>query len=531
MGGARLTPEQKQEMCRLYQTGLSTTEVAKQFGCTGQTVSAALKSNGIKTRLDGRMKAGDSDEFDRRLADRNPSIIRVGPYMGARNKTLFRCLKHNKEYEVISDNIMRGYRLRCCGVEERKAKARAKEEAAIAAKLARAKKAEELAQEKAKKAEERALAKAANELPKELIEELVDAFISGETVSSLMEKYSLSRGQVNRLVKQSGRKREIQPISRAQGLDKISIKEAKEKGLPFFFEERVCKRGHIDLWITGQNQCIVCKRLNNHEYSWRKDPVNHLLRPGFGLKCEQCGSEVVLKGQRTGYERSWSCSISETYKEDTRFCSKKCNDKWFSSRPERLERIRHRYHNDPEYRAKVMALAEKRRSDPKQKEWQAAYYKNYQEENKDKLAKYKRKWMSEKYETDVEFKIKMQLRHRVKEAIRHGYKSASTLELLGESVEHAKKHLESLWEEGMSWENWTSDGWHIDHIRPCATFDLTIPDQQQLCFSWRNLQPLWGSENVVKRHAYEPHDEVEWAGRMRELGYDGELFLLYGGDE
>jgi hypothetical protein len=168
-----------------------------------------------------------------------------------------------------------------------------------------------------------------------------------------------------------------------------------------------------------------------------------------------------------------------------------------------------------------------RAADPKEKGKRAAYYKIYQEENRKKLTNYKREWMNEKRETDVEFKIKMQLRHRVKESIRHGYKSAPTLELLGGSVEHTKAHLESLWEAGMTWDNWTNDGWHIDHIRPCASFDLTIPDQQRLCFNWRNLQPLWGLENAGTRDVYEPHHEVEWAGRMRELGYDGELFLLF----
>ena len=39
--------------------------------------------------------------------------------------------------------------------------------------------------------------------------------------------------------------------------------------------------------------------------------------------------------------------------------------------------------------------------------------------------------------------------------------------------------------------------------------------------------PLWASENISKNDNYEPADEVEWARLMRELGYDGELFLLF----
>ena len=58
-------------------------------------------------------------------------------------------------------------------------------------------------------------------------------------MASLTEKYSLGRNKIEGLIKKSGRKREIQVISRAQGLKQTTMKEAKEKGLAFFFEERV----------------------------------------------------------------------------------------------------------------------------------------------------------------------------------------------------------------------------------------------------------------------------------------------------
>ena len=79
----------------------------------------------------------------------------------------------------------------------------------------------------------------------------------------------------------------------------------------------------------------------------------------------------------------------------------------------------------------------------------------------------------------------------------------------------------------MTWDNWSHDGWHIDHKRPCASFNLVDTEQQRVCFNWRNLTPVWGQENMSKNDDYEPHHEVEWARRMRELGYEGELFLLF----
>ena len=40
--------------------------------------------------------------------------------------------------------------------------------------------------------------------------------------------------------------------------------------------------------------------------------------------------------------------------------------------------------------------------------------------------------------------------------------------------------------------------WHVDHIIPCASFDFSDPKQQELCFHYTNLQPLWAEDNLKK---------------------------------
>lgn len=64
-------------------------------------------------------------------------------------------------------------------------------------------------------------------------------------------------------------------------------------------------------------------------------------------------------------------------------------------------------------------------------------------------------------------------------------------------------HLESLFKTGMSWENY-GPVWHVDHIKPCALFDLTDPEQQRICFHWTNLQPLFALDNMRKSDSYDP---------------------------
>ena len=98
----------------------------------------------------------------------------------------------------------------------------------------------------------------------------------------------------------------------------------------------------------------------------------------------------------------------------------------------------------------------------------------------------------------IEVRIVQNLRSRVHGAVRKGYKSSQTMELVGCNYDSLLSHLENQFKDGMSWENYGFYGWHIDHIRPCASFDLTDPKQQRECFHFSNLQPLWAEDNLRK---------------------------------
>lgn len=123
------------------------------------------------------------------------------------------------------------------------------------------------------------------------------------------------------------------------------------------------------------------------------------------------------------------------------------------------------------------------------------------QKRKSSRREYKRLYNRRRMSEDVQFLMVSRLRNRIYTVLDGRTKSAPTLKLLGCSLDELKTHLESLFLPGMSWENRSQ--WHIDHKRPCASFDLTDPEQQKQCFHYTNLQPLWARDNLLKSDSYE----------------------------
>jgi hypothetical protein len=138
----------------------------------------------------------------------------------------------------------------------------------------------------------------------------------------------------------------------------------------------------------------------------------------------------------------------------------------------------------------------------KQKEW---HYSNREKRTK-QLREYsyshrdnRNKYLAKKMKQDGQFKIRKNIRDRMRSAMQGKSKSKNTMELLGCTIEELKTHLEKQFTHGMNWDNYGKKGWHIDHILPCASFDLTDPEQQRKCFHYTNLQPLWATDNYKKK--------------------------------
>lgn len=95
-------------------------------------------------------------------------------------------------------------------------------------------------------------------------------------------------------------------------------------------------------------------------------------------------------------------------------------------------------------------------------------------------------------------KIKNHLYTRMYQALRRygTKKAASYCDLSGCTNEQFYKYIEGKFTKGMTWEN--RNLWHLDHIKPCSSFDLTNPKDQLRCFHYTNIQPIWKSNDTAK---------------------------------
>jgi hypothetical protein len=93
----------------------------------------------------------------------------------------------------------------------------------------------------------------------------------------------------------------------------------------------------------------------------------------------------------------------------------------------------------------------------------------------------------------------VRLRHNIgvqmRNALKKGKGGQSWQKLVGYTADELRSHLEAEFEDWMNWDNYGSE-WHIDHIRPIASFNL--PDDVRECWAMGNLRPLSAKENMSK---------------------------------
>ena len=136
-----------------------------------------------------------------------------------------------------------------------------------------------------------------------------------------------------------------------------------------------------------------------------------------------------------------------------------------------------------------------RKKIPEVREHRRTYHREYC--RKPEQAAYSRAYIKNRLATDPNFKLAHALRVRINRAVKTG-KAGSAVKDLGCSIEDLRSYLEAKFEPGMSWDNMGRSGWHIDHIQPLSSFDLSDRQQFAAACHFTNLQPLWEFDNLSK---------------------------------
>ena len=292
----------------------------------------------------------------------------------------------------------------------------------------------------------------------------------------------------------------------------ISRKEAKEKGLKTYFTGKPCKWGKYEERRVSSTKCLCencmadARASSNESNSERRRAKAYKKRIDLEkeLEYDYFPNKVFWEHYYQEYQKHFNViSRKEAIEKGLKF--------YFTGIP-----------------CKHGHLAKRKTTSHSCVICQKISRQNYDKRNPESFKKRKNRSVENWSKKNPELNTILQ-RHRVR--IRdmvmrgQGTKPSSSRQQIGCTPKELVKHIENQFKKGMSWEN--KEKWHIDHIRPCESFDLFEKDQQLVCFNWRNMQPLWSKKNMSKNDRYTPLDETAWVERMLSLGYEGELFLKY----
>jgi len=133
----------------------------------------------------------------------------------------------------------------------------------------------------------------------------------------------------------------------------------------------------------------------------------------------------------------------------------------------------------------------------KNKSDKCKYQKEYYNIHKEKIFYQRNDYERKRRKTDPNFKLRKLLRSRLRNTLKGNYRTGSAVRDLGCTIDELKVYLESKFQEGMTWENHGTI-WHIDHIEPLCSFDLTHHEQLLAAIHFTNLRPIFKEENLSK---------------------------------
>lgn len=201
---------------------------------------------------------------------------------------------------------------------------------------------------------------------------------------------------------------------------------------------------------------------------------------GVSSSCKQCTRARAKEMRGTPEEKKKARDRLRKWRLANAEHRKKYNADWRAANPEDAKR------HQADYRARHPERVQAARD-----KWAA--------ENPERIAELARQKAARRRETP-KGRLESAVRAGVYIALKSKKGSRKTFDILGYTIEQLMRHLERLFEPGMSWENYGRVGWEVDHIIPLSAHNYNTDKDEDFKKAWslKNLRPLWMTENRKK---------------------------------
>jgi len=185
-------------------------------------------------------------------------------------------------------------------------------------------------------------------------------------------------------------------------------------------------------------------------------------------------------------------------------CTNKRNKSHYKNNQEYFTKYREEYNKNLD---KDLKVERSKKYYLNNREKSLAANKEYCKKNKKELQRKKTIQKRERYQVDPIFRMQINFRTRLNQFLKLNKESRSTSMniLIGCTWKECKQYIESKFKPEMNWEN-QGIVWELDHILPCASFNLLDEIEQKKCFHFTNLQPLFKTTEIAESFGY--FDEI-----------------------
>jgi len=212
--------------------------------------------------------------------------------------------------------------------------------------------------------------------------------------------------------------------------------------------------------------------------------------------CTKCNQEKeYLNFYKKSSSKDGYNSICIPCRIEYNYSKKEHNQLYYKENKEKYQQNSKKYYQNNTEKVNKKSI-EWQNNNPKRK---LEIQNKWNQQNK----QYFQNWRKNRWEIDTNYKLRIILGNRLNEVLKKNktYKNSNIIQLLNCSLNELKQYIENQFKSEMNWEN-HGEIWEIDHIIPCSKFDMNVIEDQQKCFNYTNLQPLFKTTEIAKSFGY-----------------------------